>query len=80
MNVKRESFVKVLGHSVRVPNVLIFERKRWSAAKIARVEVQAARLGELQKFIVASPLFPLAVVLLAVLVMGLAIGGLEHNL
>jgi hypothetical protein len=37
-------------------------RKPWSAAKIARVEAQAQALGDLQNFVVASPLFPLACV------------------
>lgn len=36
--------------------------KRWSAEKIARVEIEAARLGDLERFVVASPLFPVGVV------------------
>lgn len=62
MNVTRESHVKVLGRWVRVPNWAIVSRKPWSAAKIARAEVQAQRLGELQTFVMRSPLFPLACV------------------
>lgn len=54
--------------------------RKWSEAKIARVEAQAVRLGELQTRVMAHPLFPAVVVVLAVLVMGLAIGGLEHSL
>lgn len=57
----------------------MFSRGRWSAEKIARVEAQAARLGELQKFVVASPLFPLFVVVGAVVLMGLYIGFIEHT-
>jgi hypothetical protein len=57
----------------------MFSRKRWSEEKIARVEAQAARLGELQTFVMASPLFPLFVVVGAVLAMGLAIGWIEHT-
>jgi len=53
--------------------------RKWSVEKIARVEAQAERLGELQKFIVASPLFPLALVLAFVAVAGLLIGALEHT-
>jgi hypothetical protein len=79
MNVKRESHVKVLGRWVRVPNWLIVERKRWSAEKISRVEAQAARLGELQTFVMASPLFGAFVVVGAVALMGLGIGWLEHT-
>lgn len=79
MNVTRKSYVKIMGRSVRVPNCFIVERRKWSAEKISRVEAQAARLGELQKFIVASPLFPLVVLLVAVAIMGLSIGWLEHN-
>ena len=39
-------------------------RKPWSAEKIARVEEQAARLGEMQTFVMKSPLFPAACVVL----------------
>ena len=39
-------------------------RKPWSAAKIARVEQQAQALGDLQTFVVKSPLFPFACVAL----------------
>ena len=63
MQVTRESHVKVLGHSVRVPNCFVQERKPWSAAKIARVEQQAQALGDLQTFVSKSPLFPFACVL-----------------
>lgn len=62
VNVKRESFVKVLGHSVRVPNCFIVGRRPWSAAKIARAEQQAQALGDLQTFVIKSPLFPFACV------------------
>lgn len=62
MNVKRESFVKVLGRTVRVPNWAIVERGRWSAERIARVERQAQALGDLQAFVMKSPLFPVAIV------------------
>jgi hypothetical protein len=79
MNVTRKSYIKLLGRSVRVPNRLIVERRRWSPEKIARVEEQAARLGEIQKFVMASPLWPLFVVVAAVAVMGLAIGWIEHT-
>jgi hypothetical protein len=37
-------------------------RKPWSKAKIARVEAQAQALGDLQTFVVRSPLFPVACV------------------
>lgn len=57
----------------------MFSRGRWSEEKIARVEAQAARLGELQSFIMASPLFPLVVVVGAVALMGLAVGWIEHT-
>lgn len=53
VNVKRESFVKVLGHSVRVPNALILERKPWSAARKNRARDNAARLGKVQTFVTA---------------------------
>lgn len=79
MNVTRKSYVKVMGHSVRVPNWVIWERK-WSPEKISRVEEQAARLGELQKFVMASPLFPFVVVVLAILFLGVAVGTIEHSL
>jgi hypothetical protein len=61
MNVTRTSHVKVLGRMVRVPNWFIVDRK-WDAAKIARVEQQAQALGDLQNFVVKSPLFPVACV------------------
>lgn len=32
--------------------------KRWSAEKIERVERRAERLGDLERFVVRSPLFP----------------------
>jgi hypothetical protein len=54
-------------------------RKRWSDAKIARVEAQAARLGELQTRVMASPLFPFVVTVLAVLALGLVVGAIEHT-
>ena len=38
-------------------------RKPWSAAKIARVEQQAQALGDLQTFVIRSPLFPVACVM-----------------
>ena len=61
MLVTRESHVKVLDHSVRVPNCFIVERK-WDAKKIARAEQQAQALGDLQTFVIKSPLFPFACV------------------
>lgn len=36
--------------------------RKWSAEKIARVEAQAERIGELQTFVMKSPLFPTACV------------------
>lgn len=63
MNVTRTSHVKVLGCNVRVPNWVIVDR-RWSAAKIARVEQQAQALGDIQNFVVRSPLFPVVCVAL----------------
>jgi len=36
------------------------------AARVARMEVQAERLGDLQKFVVGSPLLPLAAAVLLV--------------
>lgn len=60
VNVKRESSVKVLGRWVRVPNWLVFERKRWSPERIAREELRAQQLGDMQKIVMASPLFPWA--------------------
>lgn len=60
MNVTRKSQVKIMGHWVRVPNCFI--GRKWSAEKIARAEVQAERLGDLQNFVMKSPLFPLFVV------------------
>jgi hypothetical protein len=61
MNVTRESHVKVLGRWVRVPNWFIVDQK-WSAEKIAREELRAEQLGDLQKFVTRSPLFPIACV------------------
>lgn len=63
MNVTTSSRVKVLGRWVAVPNWVIFERKRWSPERIARVEAQAARLGAMQTAVVRSWAFPVAVVL-----------------
>lgn len=79
MNVTRKSYVKVMGHSVRVPNWFIWEPKRWSPEKISRVEERAARLGQLQTFVMASPLYPAVVLILAFLFFGLAIGTIEHS-
>lgn len=61
MNVTRTSHVKIMGRWVRVPNWFI--GGKWSTAKIARVEQQAQALGDLQTFVMKSPLFPLACVL-----------------
>lgn len=36
--------------------------RKWSAEKIARVEAQAQALGDLQNFVMKSPLFPTACV------------------
>jgi hypothetical protein len=54
--------------------------RNWSAEKIARVEAQAERLGALQVRVMGSRWFAFAVVLVAVAVAGLLIGGLEHSL
>ncbi len=60
VNVKRESHVKVLGRWVRVPNWMITQK--WSPERIEREELRAQQLGDLQKFVMKSPLFPVAVV------------------
>lgn len=60
MNVTRESHIKVLGRWVRVPNWMITQK--WSAERIAREELRAQQLGDLQNFVMKSPLFPIAVV------------------
>jgi hypothetical protein len=54
--------------------------RNWSAEKIARVEAQAERLGQIQLRVLGSRWFGLAVVLAFFAVAGLAIGGLEHSL
>lgn len=36
--------------------------RKWSAEKIARVEAQAQALGDLQNFVMKSPIFPTACV------------------
>lgn len=63
MNVKvtRKSHVKVLGRWVRVPNFLI--RERWSDEKISFKELRAQEIGDLQSFVMKSPLFPFVVVM-----------------
>lgn len=50
-------------------------RKPWSAAKIARVEQQAQALGDLQTFVMKSPLFPTACVIVFFVTMFLVVGG-----
>jgi len=50
-------------------------RKPWSAAKIARVEQQAQALGDLQNFVVRSPLFPGACVVVFYALLFLVVGG-----
>jgi hypothetical protein len=37
-------------------------RKPWNAEKIAREELRAQQLGDMQKFVMKSPLFPAACV------------------
>lgn len=51
----------------------------WSTARKNRVRDNAERWGDLQRFVMASPLVPMGAVVGAMAVMGLVIGWLEHN-
>lgn len=51
----------------------------WSTARKNAARDNAERLGELQKFIVASPLFALFAVVGFFAGAGLLIGGIEHT-
>lgn len=74
VNVTRKSHVKVLGRWVRVPNWCI--RQPWSAEKIAREELRAQQMGDMQKFVMGSPLFPTVALLLGCLtIWGLLVVG-----
>lgn len=50
----------------------------WSTAKKNRARDRAESLGDLQNFIVRSPLFPAGVVIGFVGAAGLLIGAVEH--
>ena len=53
--------------------------KPWATERKNAAEERAARVGQLQKFVMASRLFPFAVVLVSVAVLGLAVGFIEHT-
>ena len=81
MSVKatRTSHVKIMGRWVRVPNWAIMERGRWSTERKNVERDRAARLGELQNFVMRAPVIPFLAVLGFILVVALAIGTVEHS-
>ena len=56
------------------------KRVAWTTERKNVERDRAARLGELQNFFMSSPLVPIFVLLGTVLVIGLAIGLVEHSL
>jgi uncharacterized membrane protein YdfJ with MMPL/SSD domain len=52
----------------------------WTTARKNRARDNAEAWGDLQRFVMASPLFPFVVVVVGLAVMALGIGWLEHNL
>lgn len=62
MNVTRTSSVKIMGRWVNVANWVIVESKPWSTEKKNRERDRAARLGQLETFLVKSPILPMTAV------------------
>lgn len=58
MNATRTSSVKVMGRWINVPNWVIVERKPWSTEKKNRERDRAARIGQLEAFLIKSPILP----------------------
>lgn len=78
MNVTRESFVKVLGRWVRVPNWAIVARKPWTTERKNRARDNAEWLGAVQEYVMTSWVFPLAAFVLVVVALGV-VGALESR-
>lgn len=78
MNVTRESFVKVFGRWVRVPNWAIVARKPWTTARKNRARDNAARLGAVQVYVMASWIYPVAALVYVVVALGV-VGAVESR-
>lgn len=51
----------------------------WTTARKEAARDNAEQWGDLQRFVVGSPLFPFLVVVVAVLILGLVVGTIEHT-